>query len=53
MAVKISAENTKKVQREICAFFLLFNKISNHARSPAELKHIIKQRKRNQQGFPQ
>eukprot|EP01026_Neomeris_dumetosa_P065574 TRINITY_DN6297_c0_g1_i1.p2 TRINITY_DN6297_c0_g1~~TRINITY_DN6297_c0_g1_i1.p2 ORF type:complete len:179 (+),score=8.66 TRINITY_DN6297_c0_g1_i1:224-760(+) len=29
------------------------SQISNQARGPAELKHIIKRRKRNQPGFPQ
>ncbi len=48
----------QKVTRLCCFLFLLFFLmhlillVSNQAREPAELKHINKRRKRNQQGFP-
>ena len=44
------AQKKGGTEKGVCFYV---NKISNHARRPAELKHIIKQRKRNQQGFPQ
>ena len=39
----------RKGKKTLCIPELL---VSNQARGPAELKHINKRRKRNQQGFP-